>query len=1284
MKKLLLSAVIALFSVFSANSQCVNSSSYGSGTIVDGTLVTTSTCNYLSEYSTVTGITAGETYEFTVTSGGYITVYQDGVSTTLLGNGTTPLSVVAVTGGNLYAHWTVDASCATAGGCHTTTAQWTSYTPPTCDVVTGLSASNVLTTSADLNWGASTNAVTYTAEWGTPGFTPGTGTQSGTNTGIAGLTTNASGLTAATSYEFYIRTDCGVNGVSFWAGPFAFLTACATSTLPWTDDVEAHASTTSFTSSMCWDASATSSYDWNITGSGTTPSSNTGASSANSGSKYFYTEASGASVAAEAILTSPNVDVSTLTLPTIEFYYHMTGAQMGDLTTEAWDGTQWNVVDVISGQQQVSQSDPFLRKAIYLSGYPSVIKFRFKAVSNGGFEGDICIDDISIVEAPSCPEPSNFMLTASDLTSASFSWTQNGVETDWILEYGAPGFTPGTGTSVPSVQNPDTLTGLTQNQFFDAYLVALCGPGDTSFVVGPVSFNTFNQGLYMDQDNQCPNAGFIDISGTGTNLNMSDDNEINEVLPFPVLYQGVLATDIRIGDNGGAILGNTTGNISYGGNFNTLADGYLFPWGDDMHPGQDGGGVFTEVQGTSPNQIYIVQWYNYPNFFGSTGAPFVNFEIQIHEATGEIYYVYDDVVFGGSNVNDDFGANADIGVSGPNQDITVSTNDPQYLMDNTCAHFYYTNCPNPVNYAATTTNDQANLSWSAGLAGETNWTVIYGLQGFDPTSAGTTITTTTSAAILPSLTDITTYDVYIYADCNPGSLQSVGYMGSFTTLPNCSDITGLAATTAVDSLMTTWMWTESSGVGTYPSTGFNLQYGNTGFGLYDGTQTIVNADNNFSDTTMDNTLVGGAVYEVYVQSVCTTDTSNWVGPVTFIMPISNDSTCDALPLNVDGTIYTFNNTGATTQANENTIAPPATGFNTTDGWGNSAIDFTTWFTFTAPASGNMRISGKDAGFDGQMAVYEATDCSDLTTFTLLGANDDATDFSSSAPDWVICGLTAGNTYYLMHDSYSSFTTGTYSIRMEEVVAEAGTSNGIIDVCTGDTANIQSGITGFDMGGVWTEAIPTASFSDSTFPSAGLAYQVFDFEYRVTKGCAVDSVIQQVQIYGPSSAGTDGTIDVCKNQPVDLLSGLGGNVDLGGQWYDPSNNTTPSAVTSSSIPGSFNYDYITSNGVCPSDTANVVMTVAASCDWADIDELIFGEVNVFPNPTSGLVYISNNSATEVFNYEVTDINGRVIATSNASINGSETAEVNLAKLEEGIYMIRLFNDNAEKTYRVVKH
>ena len=52
--------------------------------------------------------------------------------------------------------------------------------------------------------------------------------------------------------------------------------------------------TTFHVSSNCWDAvqPTGSFYDWNITGTGTTGSGGTGAPSAHSGVKYFYTEAS--------------------------------------------------------------------------------------------------------------------------------------------------------------------------------------------------------------------------------------------------------------------------------------------------------------------------------------------------------------------------------------------------------------------------------------------------------------------------------------------------------------------------------------------------------------------------------------------------------------------------------------------------------------------------------------------------------------------------------------------------------------------------------------------------------------------------------------------------------------------------------------------------------------------------------------------------------------------------------------------------------------------------------
>ncbi|MDA9298879.1 T9SS type A sorting domain-containing protein, partial [Crocinitomicaceae bacterium] len=168
------------------------------------------------------------------------------------------------------------------------------------------------------------------------------------------------------------------------------------------------------------------------------------------------------------------------------------------------------------------------------------------------------------------------------------------------------------------------------------------------------------------------------------------------------------------------------------------------------------------------------------------------------------------------------------------------------------------------------------------------------------------------------------------------------------------------------------------------------------------------------------------------------------------------------------------------------------------------------------------------------------------------------------------------------------------------------------------------------------------------------------------------------------AGSDGTITACLNQPVDLLDGLGGNVDLGGDWYDPTNTLIASTgINSGPIPGQFNYDYITGNGVCPDDSANIIVDVDFNCDYLNLQDLFFNGMDIHPNPTTGMVYISNEGSTEVFNMELTDLNGKVITAQAAAVNGTETTEVNLETLETGIYLVRVFNDNAEKTFRVVK-
>jgi hypothetical protein len=883
---------------------------------------------------------------------------------------------------------------------------------------------------------------------------------------------------------------------------------------------------------------------------------------------------------------------------------------------------------------------------------------------------------VNIAPAPTCPQPTNLNVVTADQTSAQLNWVAGGSETQWQIEYGPLGFIPGTGTLVlVTTPPPYTLGGLTSNSFYQAYVRGICTPGDTSYWAGTFSWNTYGQPQYMEWDNACPSSNFIDISSTGTLYTLNDDDEAALTLPFPLLYQGQIYTDATLGNNGAVVLGTQSAQIGFSNTaLSTAVPVGFYPFWDDM--GTAGPGIWTQTIGVAPNRLYVIQWNK--ERLGAAGNP-LNFEIIVEEATNEIYFVYDDVITGSALY--DYGISATVGVTGPNQALEVSFNSATYLTNNTCAHFSYTDCPKPSGFSiAYLAPDEAAFSWTAGIGNETNWTVVYGIDGFDPATSGTTITTTNPSAVLPNLNQNTQYDVYIYADCSP-VIQSNGLVGTFLTPPFCSNPTNMINNVDVDSIFSSWSWTASYPA--YQATGFNIVYGMPGYNPYTG-GTEVNLDNNFNDTIVDANLIGSGVYQLYVQAVCGADTSQYVGPFTVVMPLSNDTVCGAELLMVDGTQYTFNNAGATVTIGENTIAPPATGAQTTDGWINSTLNNTTWYKFIAPPSGQMRINNTAINYAGQAAVYTTQGCVDYGLFTLIAANDNEIGGTSVAPNFTVCGLTPGAEYYLLIDG-STATTGNYTVKMTPIVLEAGSFTNVLNVCSGDTVNLWNGITGFDNGGLWTAELPSAGtgiYSDSMFSSAGLAYQVFNFEYRVVDGCAYDSIVGQVEIYGPSSAGGDGTLTVCRNQPVDLLAGLTGNVDLGGTWYDPSNNPiTNSEIISSNIPGQFNFDYITGNGVCPDDTANVLVTVDASCNYLSLEETVISSMNVYPNPTNGVVYIQttvSGSAT----IEVTDIEGRVIVKATDVSFGTSPFQIDLDKNISGMYFIRVSNNSIERNFKVI--
>ncbi|WP_299521515.1 fibronectin type III domain-containing protein [Winogradskyella sp.] len=95
---------------------------------------------------------------------------------------------------------------------------------PACIAPSGLTASNINGTSADISW----NANNSETSWEYVLAPAGTGEPSGSGTTVAATSVPLSGLDFSTSYEVWVRADCGANGFSDWAGPLLFETPIQT------------------------------------------------------------------------------------------------------------------------------------------------------------------------------------------------------------------------------------------------------------------------------------------------------------------------------------------------------------------------------------------------------------------------------------------------------------------------------------------------------------------------------------------------------------------------------------------------------------------------------------------------------------------------------------------------------------------------------------------------------------------------------------------------------------------------------------------------------------------------------------------------------------------------------------------------------------------------------------------------------------------------------------------------------------------------------------------------
>ena len=366
-----------------------------------------------------------------------------------------------------------------------------SISPNYCDAPTNVTISNITSTEAEISWTstASSSVLEYRGpndnDWIV--IDPATSPQTLTN------------LDPVTTYTVRVANNCD-DGVSI--SPYtttSFMTACDVITnLPYTENFDSYTASSS-TRPNCWAFPVTYSNAPYITSSYYSSQPN---------SLYFQSLTTNPTTAvspqfaedinnlrvkfmlkAESITYSGTFEVGVMSDPTADSTFE-------SVRIIQPANTDWNqyVVDFDSTS---------------MTGGNRYIAFRQNSNSSSYY---YWLDNVMVMNIPSCPEPDNLTSTANTSTSITLDWTSHG-ETDWNIEYGPTGFTPGEGDIIPVTSHPYEVENLESDSTYDFYVQAVCGAGDESIWVGPY---TIKPGTYI-----MPTSGNNSI--TACELTIYDD-----------------------------------------------------------------------------------------------------------------------------------------------------------------------------------------------------------------------------------------------------------------------------------------------------------------------------------------------------------------------------------------------------------------------------------------------------------------------------------------------------------------------------------------------------------------------------------------------------------------------------------------------------------------------------------------------------------------------------------------------------------------------------------------
>lgn len=405
-----------------------------------------------------------------------------------------------------------------------------------CPPPTELTVTDITPNTVTLSWTENNTATKWQIIYGITGFDP---ELSGTMETTVENPFTIAGLTAATDYDFYVRSVCTDTENSEWSTKVTCTTQCgAITTFPYTEDFEHDGNMP-----PCWSQQyIVNTTNWTFKTGNYTASYN-GIPYAHSGdyNAFFFSQQYGNTT----VLISPVLDLTQMEHPYISFWHSQQhfpnwDEEPDELTVYCRTSPDGEWTELVHYTAEIPE---WTVDSLIIPHPSGTCQIAFEGKAN--YANGITLDDITVYDGTDvCPMPTNLTSTTITDNSLTLTWEQECGIAEWTLGYKrADDYTWTTGIIT---DNPHTITGLEAGTTYEAKIRANCPDGSYSDYTSVGTFTTKTTGI----GNHTPTCGltlYPNPASTCIEVVFDDNLKVNELQVYDIY--GKLLQSVKVNDN---------------------------------------------------------------------------------------------------------------------------------------------------------------------------------------------------------------------------------------------------------------------------------------------------------------------------------------------------------------------------------------------------------------------------------------------------------------------------------------------------------------------------------------------------------------------------------------------------------------------------------------------------------------------------------------------------------------------------------------------------------------